>query len=183
MAMQQRAFCWTAGAGSLGSTGVKEARLTANTANSIRARNFIEDTLPHRTIFESATRSTRVVSYATSLLMISRIALSLATMAALTMAPLHLSARTCILSDAPAQKACKPGCCANKSCCATSKKSAPVSPLATNSSGSELNATCVATVVIACPDYVSLDRHLSVARSSLCAFASPQLAVLCTFLI
>ena len=52
MAAQQRAVCWTAGTASPGRTGVKDARLTANTANSIRARNFIGDTLTQSTIFE-----------------------------------------------------------------------------------------------------------------------------------
>jgi hypothetical protein len=117
--------------------------------------------------------------------MLSRIAISLAMVVALTTAPFHLSARTCILSDAPVQKACKPGCCANKMCCATSKKNtAPASqPLAKDGSAPELNATCAVTLSAIAPDYVSLDRQLSFSRTRSCAIASPQLAVLCTFLI
>jgi hypothetical protein len=43
--------------------------------------------------------------------------------------PLQLRAASCILSNAPSDKACQMDCCANKSCCAASKKSrSPVSP-------------------------------------------------------
>jgi hypothetical protein len=43
--------------------------------------------------------------------------------------PLQLPAASCILLNAPSHEACKMDCCANKSCCAVSKKSsAPVSP-------------------------------------------------------
>ena len=43
--------------------------------------------------------------------------------------PLQLPAASCVLSNGPSHEACKPNCCANKSCCAVSKKSsAPVAP-------------------------------------------------------
>jgi hypothetical protein len=43
--------------------------------------------------------------------------------------PLQLPAASCILSNAPSHEACKMDCCANKTCCAVSKKSrSPVSP-------------------------------------------------------
>src|ERR1700731_2697690 len=117
--------------------------------------------------------------------MLSRIAIALALVVALTTAPFHVSARTCILSDSPVQKACKPGCCANKSCCATSKKnSAPISqPLAKNGSAPELNAACAVTLNALAPDCISLDRQPSLLRAQSCAIGSPQLTVLCTFLI
>ena len=48
---------------------------------------------------------------------------------AMVVRPLQLPAASCILSNAPSPDGCKPHCCANKSCCATSKKSTmPVSP-------------------------------------------------------
>ena len=117
--------------------------------------------------------------------MIGRIAIALGLVVALTTAPFHVSARTCIVSDAPIQKACKPGCCANKACCATSEKNtAPISkPLANGVLASELNATCVATITAVVPGYVSLDRQLPLSRAHSGALVSPQLAVLCTFLI
>src|SRR6266404_3006273 len=117
--------------------------------------------------------------------MLGQITISLAMAVALMAAPFHLSARSCIVSDVAVSKACQPACCANKTCCATSQKNtAPASqPLAKGTSSSELNATCVAMVIVASPDCFSLDRHLSFARTSSCASAPPQLAVLCTFLI
>ena len=116
--------------------------------------------------------------------MLGRITISLAMAVALMTTPFHASARSCIVSDAAVNKACQPACCANKTCCATSKKTGPLSqPLAKSASSSELSATCVAAVVVASPDCFSLDRHLSLARISSCAIAPPQLAVLCTFLI
>jgi hypothetical protein len=48
---------------------------------------------------------------------------------AMLAAPLQLPAASCILVNAPSAEGCKPNCCANKTCCATSKKSTmPVSP-------------------------------------------------------
>jgi hypothetical protein len=51
---------------------------------------------------------------------------------ALPVAATPLSARTCILSNVASEKACKPGCCANKKCCETSEKNraTPSQPLA-----------------------------------------------------
>lgn len=115
--------------------------------------------------------------------MLRRIGVSFVAVAALLAAPVQLSARTCIISDAPAQKACQPGCCANKACCATSEKAAPVSqPFVKDNSAFEFNATCVVALSAPAPDYTSLDRHISLMRTDLCAIC-PRLAVLCTFLI
>src|SRR5438477_6892410 len=115
--------------------------------------------------------------------MLTRIAFSLTMVAALITAPVYVSARTCIVSDSPVQKACKPGCCANKTCCATSKKGAPISQsLAKSDAGSELNATVAAALTAIAPGFALLDRQFLV-RPSLCTSAPPQLAVLCTFLI
>src|SRR5437870_8668580 len=117
--------------------------------------------------------------------MLGRITISLAMAVALMAAPFHVSARTCILSDAVAQKAGQPACCANKTCCATSKKNtAPVSqPLTKSTSGFELNATYVATLNLIAPDDASVDRQLSALRARACTIAAPQLALLCTFRI
>ena len=52
-----------------------------------------------------------------------------AVLLAMLVRPLQLPAASCILSNAPSHEGCKPKCCANKTCCAVSKKSsAPVSP-------------------------------------------------------
>jgi hypothetical protein len=48
---------------------------------------------------------------------------------AMLVRPLQLPAASCILSNAVSPDGCKPHCCANKACCAASKKSTmPVSP-------------------------------------------------------
>src|SRR5947207_1508828 len=69
--------------------------------------------------------------------MLSRIIISVAMAAALFMAPVGFAARSCILANAPSQKACQPSCCANKTCCATSPKNTtpPSQPLAKADSG------------------------------------------------
>jgi len=164
---------------------VSEARLTARTANSSRAGNLITGILSHTAISERGQSRRVPIGVLFILEMLSRIAISLAMAVALIAAPFHVSGRTCIVSDAPVQKACKPGCCANRTCCATSKKNdAPISqPFAKDAAGSDLNATCIATISGVAPGYISLDRHLSLSRAHSCAVVSPQLAVLCTFLI
>src|SRR5437660_12862011 len=82
--------------------------------------------------------------------MLNRIIISVAMTAALLTAPVGLSARSCILSSAPAQQACKPGCCANKTCCATSSehKSAPAHSLAKADSSYKVNATPVVLPIV-----------------------------------
>ncbi|MFZ1218584.1 MAG: hypothetical protein WAO00_04785 [Chthoniobacterales bacterium] len=53
---------------------------------------------------------------------------------AMAVRPLQLPAASCILSNAPSHQACKLKCCANKTCCATSKKDTrPVSQLLSQS--------------------------------------------------
>jgi hypothetical protein len=62
----------------------------------------------------------------------SKVVISLMVAMALPVAAMPLSARTCILSNVASEKACKPGCCANKKCCETSEKNrtSPEQPLA-----------------------------------------------------
>ena len=65
--------------------------------------------------------------------------------------PLQLPAASCILLNAPSQEACKPKCCANKTCCAVSKKSTgPIPPPLVKSSdaGPQLLIGFVAVSVI-----------------------------------
>src|SRR5260370_34344232 len=81
--------------------------------------------------------------------MLSRIIISMAIAAALFTAPVGLAARSCILTNAPSQKACQPSCCANKTCCATSPKNTapPAQPLAKADSDQQLSATCFAAAL------------------------------------
>jgi hypothetical protein len=117
--------------------------------------------------------------------MLSRIIISIATAAALFTGPVALNARSCILSSAPEQKACKPGCCANKTCCATSKahKATSTQPLAKVHSSYNLNATsvAVATAVSPSPEFGTQRFALSNAASG--GHSPPTLALLCIRLI
>jgi hypothetical protein len=117
--------------------------------------------------------------------MLSRIMISVAVAVALVGAPVGSIARSCILVNAPSQKACQPGCCANKTCCATSpKNTAPASqPLAKIDSGQQLSATCFARVALPYPNYEVGAEQFRLHVTSLSAHSPPQLALLCTFLI
>jgi hypothetical protein len=61
-------------------------------------------------------------------------AILITVMVAMLARPLQLPAASCILANAPSQEACKMRCCANKTCCAVSKKNKRPSsqPLAQN---------------------------------------------------
>jgi hypothetical protein len=116
--------------------------------------------------------------------MLSRIVISMATATALFTAPVGLAARSCILNNAPSQKACQPGCCANKTCCVTSPKNTapPSQPLAKADSGQQLSATCfVAAVPLPSCEVGAEQFRFQAAAPS--ANSPPRLALLCTFLI
>jgi hypothetical protein len=104
--------------------------------------------------------------------------------AALFTAPVGLASRSCILSSAPVQEACKPRCCANKTCCATSSqnKSTPSQPLAKADSGQQLKAACFATALPLSSHEVGAKQFRFQAGAPL-ANSPPRLALLCTFLI
>jgi hypothetical protein len=59
-----------------------------------------------------------------------------AVMLAMLVTPLRLPAASCILLNAPSREGCKPSCCANKACCAVSKKNTGTAsqPLSQNGS-------------------------------------------------
>jgi len=116
--------------------------------------------------------------------MLSRIIISLATAAALFTAPVGLTARSCILSSSPEQKACQSSCCANKTCCATSPKNTapPSQPLAKADSGQQLSAICFAAALPLSSREVGAEQFRFHAAAPL-ANSPPRLALLCTFLI
>jgi hypothetical protein len=116
--------------------------------------------------------------------MVNRMMISMAVLAVFAAAPLGISAPTCILSNARSEKACQPGSCANKTCCATSSKhtGTDAQPLAKTSFSPQLDLAGTVTTLATAPSEASLGRQFSVPRAPSCALA-PQLAVLCTFLI
>src|ERR1700730_7118152 len=83
--------------------------------------------------------------------MAGRIALALLLAMAIVLAPAGLSARPCVLINAPSEKACQPNCCANKTCCATSpKNTAPTAqPLAKSGSNQQNIVTLPAVFRVA----------------------------------
>src|SRR3954453_14802506 len=117
--------------------------------------------------------------------MLSRIIVSLAMTALLFTAPVGFATRSCILSSAPVERACKPGSCANKSCCATSSehKSIPAHQLAKADSSYDVNAAFVASAVTVPPSPEIGSQKFLLSNAQVVAHSPPRLAVLCSFLI
>jgi hypothetical protein len=117
--------------------------------------------------------------------MLSRIIISIATAAALFTGPAALNARSCILSSAPEQKACKSGCCANKTCCATSKahKATSTQPLVKPDSSYNLNATSVAVGTAASPSLEFGTQQFALSNAAPGRHSPPTLALICIRLI
>jgi len=116
--------------------------------------------------------------------MLSRIITSLAMTAVLFTAPVTVTARACMLSSAPEQQACKPGSCANKTCCATSSdhKSTASHPLTKADSSYKVNATFIALSVVA-PSPESGAQRFAVYNAESSAHSPPTLALICIRLI
>jgi len=117
--------------------------------------------------------------------MLSRIIVSLAMTTVLFTAPVGFAARSCILSSAPAEQSCKPGSCANKTCCATSSghKSTQTHQLAKADSGYDVNAAFVASAVTVPPRPDVGSKKFLLSNAPVVAHSPPALAVLCSFLI
>jgi hypothetical protein len=116
--------------------------------------------------------------------MLSRMTLSMAMATALLTAPVSLTVQSCILTNAPSQKACQPSCCANKTCCATSpKNTAPQSqPLAKADSSQPLKAAGFVTV-LSFSSWEAGAEQFRFQAAAPSAKTSPRLALLCTLLI
>jgi len=117
--------------------------------------------------------------------MLSRIILSMAMATTLFTAPVGVAARSCILASTPGQKACQSGCCANKTCCATSPKNAAPSsqPLAKSNSSYKLNATSIAVPAVVSPSWEFGAQHLLLSNAASDAHSPPTLALICIRLI
>jgi len=115
---------------------------------------------------------------------VSKIVISLMVAMMLPVAATPLSARACILSNVASEKACKPACCANKTCCATSSKNTapPSQPVAKADSSQQLSATCFA-VALPFSNYETGHEQFRFRATAPSASSPPQLALLCTFLI
>jgi hypothetical protein len=109
----------------------------------------------------------------------------MATAAALFVAPVGFTARSCILTSPSEQKACQGACCANKTCCATSSKNtAPRSqPLAKADSSYRLNATSVALPTAVSPSWEFGAQRFLLSNAASEAHSPPTLALICIRLI
>jgi len=115
--------------------------------------------------------------------MLNKLTLLMA-MAALLAGPVQLSARPCVLINAPSEKACQPACCANKTCCDTSHRNtgATSQPFAKNQSDQQPTATFFAIVKQPLPNS-GAETERSGFQTLAAKVPSPRLALLCSFLI
>jgi hypothetical protein len=117
--------------------------------------------------------------------MLSRILMSVVLAVALVAAPVRISARSCILVNAPTQKACQPVCCANKTCCKTSHKntSPPAQPLAKSCSNQGDIATLPSPVALAVLNYAAAESFVFSSVDCAAAHSPAPLALICIRLI
>jgi len=116
--------------------------------------------------------------------MLRRVTVGLVVVAALFSATVRLPAAPCIVTNTPGPKACQPGCCANKACCATShqRTGPPVQPLAK----SGLDQQDFAALPAAAAPLLTLSSSSEskvVFLTEPSAHSPPRLSLLCTFLI
>jgi hypothetical protein len=109
----------------------------------------------------------------------------MAMVAALVTAPVGFASRSCILTSAPVQQACKPACCANKTCCATADehKSNAGQPLGKTDSTCKVNATSIALAAAVLPSAESGAQPFSIPSAACNAHLPPTLALICIRLI
>jgi hypothetical protein len=103
---------------------------------------------------------------------------------ALFTAAVRLPTTPCIITNTADAKACSPGSCANKTCCATSHKrtALPTQPLAKATADQQSIATLspAVTIPLAIQAIAEARYYLQIESE---AVSPPRLALLCTFLI
>jgi tRNA pseudouridine-54 N-methylase len=104
---------------------------------------------------------------------------------ALPVAATPLSARTCILSNVASQKACKPGCCANKRCCETSEKNraTPSEPLAKSGGDQQNMVVSPSPIAIVGVHQDASAKSFSHLNTNCPSHSPPTLAFICIRLI
>jgi hypothetical protein len=115
--------------------------------------------------------------------MASKIGVSIVLAAALFGASVQLPAASCVFSSTPSAKACKAGCCLNRTCCETSRKNtgSPLQPFAKSGSGQGNVATLPAMVAVAVLDKATVEPIFASAKVALHSLA--PLALICIRLI
>ena len=98
--------------------------------------------------------------------------------------PLQLPAASCILANAPSWEGCKPNCCANRSCCAISKKNTPPVSPPLYKSGEGNQQPVVGFVSVPLIDSIVITTPAQPVRDiSVRAYSPPPLAATCIRLI
>jgi hypothetical protein len=117
--------------------------------------------------------------------MLRGIMVSVVMTAALVTAPVGPVARSCILSSAPVQQSCKPGSCANKTCCGTSNqhKSNTTQSLAKSDSNYQVTASTVALRTTVPPNFELGLQLFPRSNAAFGAHSPPALALICIRLI
>jgi len=115
---------------------------------------------------------------------VSKISISVVVAMALFLGAVRLPGVSCVLSNAPSEKACIPGCCANKTCCETSQERTgpPVQPLAKSVFDQQNIATLSSTVAITVLQRVAEESPV-LAGEEWTAHSLPPLALICIRLI
>jgi hypothetical protein len=116
---------------------------------------------------------------------VSKIVISLMVAMAVPVAAMPLSARTCILSNVASEKACKPGCCANKKCCEASEKNraTPSQPLAKSGVDQQNIAACPTVTSIVRVDQDTTPKSVLHLGANCPSHSPPTLALICIRLI
>jgi hypothetical protein len=104
---------------------------------------------------------------------------------ALFTSAIRLPASVCAVASPPIGKSCQQGCCGNKVCCADSQKnkSLPSTPAVKDDVANQQLVAIPATGIVAVCRQFQSSRHADFTLAKTPASTSPQLAVLCTFLI
>jgi hypothetical protein len=119
-----------------------------------------------------------------SSVMLSKVTVSVAVGLALFAATVRLPATPCFVTNTPSEKACQPGCCANKTCCATSheRTGPPVQPFA-KSGLDQQNLTTPPTAVVAVVLNQTATESLVFSSVEWAAHSLPPLELICICLI
>lgn len=114
---------------------------------------------------------------------VKRLTLTAFILLALFASAVRLPASECVVGSAPIGKACKPACCASKTCCAESQKnhSLPSTPLAKDGGNHGLTAIVAMISTNFVVPFQSL--HVVFPPPADVATLAPRLELLCTFLI
>jgi hypothetical protein len=101
----------------------------------------------------------------------------------LSVTAMPVLARSCILSNIASEKACKPGCCANKKCCETSEKNRaiPSQPLA-KSGADQQNVVAFSSAIAVGVDQDTTPK-LVLRLGANSSHSPPTLALICIRLI